>query len=276
MRLTLLTVLTMVAFGANSVLNRAAVDGAGMDPLIFAFVRVAAGSAVLAALVLIRKGRQVWPGWLPPLWLGLYMIGFSLAYQSLDAGVGALILFGAVQVTMFGGALLGGEVIPARRWAGMALALGGLVWLSWPDPGTQVATLDVAAMLAAGLGWGLYSLAGRRAEDPLGATAVNFGLCLPLVGAAALVGQGGFGSPAGVGLAVASGALTSGLGYALWYRVLPQLQPSTAGVVQLSTPVVALVGGLLLLGESLDLHTLLSAALILGGIGVAVGRRANR
>ena len=276
MKLVLLTALAMVAFGANSVLNRAAVDMAGMDPMIFAVVRVASGAAMLLALVALRGKGLPRAGLLPPVWLALYMVGFSWAYRGLDAGVGALILFGGVQVTMFAGALLAREAIPPRRWVGMSLAFAGLVWLSWPAQGSAVAVADILAMCIGAVGWGLYSLAGRREADALGATAMNFALCLPLVGTLAVIAGWGASPASGLALAVVSGAVTSGLGYALWYRVLPRLSASAAGVIQLSAPVVAVFGGVVFLSETVTWPVVGAAVLILGGIAVAVLHRPAR
>lgn len=275
MTLFLLSALTMVAFAANSILTRAAVDGAGMDPLGFALVRVASGAAVLAVLVILR-GRG-W-GWScrrlsGAFWLALYMVGFSAAYVALDAGLGALILFGGVQLTMFGGGLLVGARVPARAWAGMVLALAGLAWLLWPGPGAVIAPVATGYMLAGALGWGIYSLKGRAEADALAATAGNFLVCLPMVAlVVALTGWGAM-PVRGLLLALVSGGVTSGLGYALWYRLLPRLTPSTAAVAQLSAPVIAVIGGAVLLREPVTARIVLAGALVLGGIAVATVQR---
>lgn len=282
MRLLVLTALTMCAFAANSVLNRMAIFGQGMDPLDFAAIRLGAGAGVLGALVWFTGRRLVVSG---PLRLGgtasllVYMIGFSLAYLTLGAGLGALILFGSVQITMFGGALVAGEKVPPRRWLGAAIAMGGLAWLLWPHEVQPVAVAPAAAMALAGVGWGLYSLLGRREADPLAATAANFLLAAPVAALAALAlpalaGVGGI-TLAGVGLACLSGAVTSGLGYALWYRLLPTLGATRAGVAQLTAPVIATAGGLAFLRERPDMALLVASVLVLGGVGLSVmpGRR---
>lgn len=183
-RLAGLTALTLLAFAANSILNRMAVGAGHIDALEFALIRAVAGAVTLGLLVLIRRrpmalfrlGRVVGAGS-----LSLYLIGFSTAYVAIDAGLGALILFGAVQVTMFAGSVIGGERPPARRWIGAALAMGGLAWLSWPSGGAAASAIHVPAMLVAGLGWGIYSLAGRAAQDPLAETAGNFILSVPVM-----------------------------------------------------------------------------------------------
>ncbi|MCA0871587.1 DMT family transporter [Seohaeicola saemankumensis] len=280
MRLLLPTFVTMVAFAANSVLNRYAVDAGYADPGSFAAIRVLSGAIVLIALVR-AQGRRI-----PPLMavqrligagtLALYMIGFSLAYLTLDAGLGALILFGVVQITMFAAAYATGVPPTPRRTLGAAIAFGGLIVVLGPSGGGGGGLTGAVAMAAAGIGWGFYTLAGRKEADPLAATAANFLLALPPVLAALfLFGNVSTLAPAGVVLAVLSGAVTSGLGYALWYSLLPRLEPSFAAVIQLSVPVIAVVGGVVLLGETVGLRFALGAVLVLGGIGFALttGRR---
>lgn len=282
MRLFLLTLLTMLAFAANSVLNRAGVGPGRIGPVDFAAVRLAAGAGMLGLILVLRRGRTgraLWPGWRGR-WAGalsllVYLFGFSLAYGALDAGTGALILFGTVQITMFAGALAAREAVPPRRWVGAGLAFAGLVWLLAPGSGPSGAPLAAAMMAAAGIGWGIYSLAARGAGDPLAATGWNFllavpaGLLLWLVVPLAAVAA----SPAGIALAVLSGAVTSGLGYALWYTVLPALGPSRGAVAQLTVPLFAVAGGMAFLGEPLTLRFTLAAALVLGGVGFALARR---
>ncbi len=279
MRLFLLTMLVMIAFAANSVLNRMAIVGTGIDPLIFAALRLGSG-----ALALGLMARQAGRGMafadrrraVGALALLTYMIGFSLAYRALDAGVGALILFGGVQVTMFAGALWSGEVVPSRRWAGAVMALSGLVWLLWPHSGVGLIGLwPAVSMAAAAAGWGIYSLAGRSEPDPLAATAANFILAVP--GAALLAvllaaPEGGL-PVQGVMLAVLSGVVTSGAGYALWYRILPELGAGRAAVAQLTVPVIAALAGMGLLGERPGMDFLLAAGLVLGGVGLSVLRK---
>jgi drug/metabolite transporter (DMT)-like permease len=272
MNLILLTMLTMLAFAANSVLNRWAVGPGHIGAVEFAVLRLLAGAVTLAALVFWQRGKFAWPGWLGrgPGVLGLtvYLLGFSLAYRGLDAGTGALVLFGMVQVTMFAGAILSREQVPARRWAGAGLAMIGLALIAAPG-GARLAVLPLAMMTAAGVGWGIYSLAGRRTTDPLAATAWNFLLAVPLVLPLGLAA--GFAAPDSLGvlLAVVSGAVTSGLGYALWYRVLPDLGAARAAVAQLTVPVIAALGGALLLAEPPGLRFWLAAALVLGGVALA-------
>lgn len=271
MRLFLLTALTMVAFAANSVLNRMALEGGESGPASFAAVRLIAGAVVLVLLVARRGGATPWrwPGWQGPAMLVLYVLGFSFAYVSLGAGVGALILFGGVQVTMFGGAVLAKEAIPALRWLGAGVSFAGLCVLMWPVGGVAVSAGGAAMMLAAALGWGVYSLIGRGAVDPLGATAGNFIYATP-VGALVWLALPDGMSAAGAALAVLSGAVTSGLGYALWYSVLPGLGAARAAVAQLSVPVIAVLGGVLLLGEGVGWRLAVATALVLGGVALSV------
>lgn len=277
-RLFALTAVAMLAFAANSVLNRMAVGPGWIDPVSFAALRVLAGAGMLALLLGLRaaRGGAVWAGWrgrgAGVFGLVVYLIGFSLAYLELGAGVGALILFGSVQVTMFAGAVLAREVVPARRWAGAAMAFAGLLGLVAPT-GAAVPVFGAVAMAAAGFGWGIYSLAGRGAGDALGATAWNFVLSVPVLMAVlwllpvspeAVPAQ-----PLGIWLAVVSGAVTSGLGYALWYAVVPGLGAARAAVAQLTVPMIAAVGGAALMGEAVGWRFVAASALILGGVAVA-------
>ncbi|MCV2866431.1 DMT family transporter [Albidovulum sediminicola] len=279
MRLFLLTALTMTAFAANSVLNRMGVGPGHIGAVEFAVVRLLAGAGMLALLLLARArgGRGRLSTGAPGRRLVgagsllLYLFGFSMAYGALDAGVGALILFGTVQITMFAGALALREEVPARRWVGAGLAFAGLLWLFAPGEGAALSPSHAAMMAAAGLGWGIYSLSARGAADPLGATAWNFlfagvpGVLL----AVALVARGIEADAAGLSLAILSGAVTSGLGYALWYAILPALGAARAAVAQLSAPVIAAFGGLVLIGEPVTPRLVVAALMVLGGVAFA-------
>lgn len=282
MRLFLLTALTMIAFAANSVLNRMALAGGGIDAMSFGTIRLIAGAVMLGALSLALRGgvRLGGKGRIAGVAaLLLYIYGFSTAYTVLDAGLGALILFGVVQITMFAGGLIAREAVPPRRALGAALAFAGLAWLLWPGAGPQVSVAHGLMMAAAGLGWGIYSLAGRRSTDALQGTAANFLLAAPagLALGLALPSEGVRLGAEGIALAVLSGAVTSGLGYALWYRVLPDLPSSSAAVAQLTVPVIAMLGGVLLLGETLGLPLIGASLVVLGGVALSVvplrGRR---
>lgn len=280
MRLFLLTTLTMCAFAANSILNRLAVDSGAADPAGFAVARVFAGALVLALLVLaqrerlplINQRRIVGAGS-----LSLYMIGFSLAYITLDAGLGALILFGVVQISMFGFTAVTGAAPTLRQLAGAGIALMGLTYVLWPTGAVQVDGKGAVLMTLAGVGWAAYSLAGRSEPNALSGTAANFVVALPITGLALLAtGADWHMTASGYALAFLSGGVTSGLGYALWYRVLPQLSPAIAAVVQLSVPIIAIAAGVLLLREQASFGLLLGAALVLGGIALAVARLPGR
>lgn len=280
MRIVLLTVLTMSAFAANSVLNRMAVDSGGIDPHGFAVVRVLAGAFVLMALALVQ-GKAVrlmnWRRVIGGSTLTLYMIGFSTAYLTLDAGLGALILFGVVQITMFGVAALTGATASRHQSIGAVVAFAGLAWVLWPAPGHPVDGIGAMFMGAAGIGWAFYTLAGRGEQDALAATAANFCVALPLtVLAAWMIGGPFLITPFGLALAVLSGSVTSGLGYALWYSIVPRLAPPVAATVQLSVPVIALAGGVVFLGEGASLRFLIGTALVIGGIALASAKRISR
>lgn len=275
MRLILLTSLTMAAFAMNSVLNRAAVDGGHADPAGFALVRVFSGAVVLGVILILRGGRpdvrtpRRWGGALA---LAVYMVGFSMAYLGLDAGLGALILFGTVQIALFLHAALTGAAPDRHQIAGAAVAFAGLVLALWPSGGAMGAVTGALFMVAAGLGWAAYTVAGRGALDPIAVTATHFLLCLPLLGVL-LLGPVPSVTLSGWGLAILSGGVTSGLGYALWYRVLPDLPGARAAVVQLSVPVIAIGLGASLLGEPVGLRVVLAAVLVLGGIALALRPR---
>lgn len=273
-RLFAVVALTMCAFAANSVLNRIGVAAQGMDPLDFATVRTAAGAAMLWLLVAMRKAdrppvlsrQRMWGA----LALAIYMIGFSWAYITLDAGLGALILFGVLQIVVFGWALVEGGKIPVLRWTGAGIALTGLCVLLWPSEQATVHFGGALSMAIAGAAWAAYTLLGRAEADPLGATASNFLLCLPLVVIAMLVVGHGTMPLDGVVTAVIAGGITSGLGYALWYRSLPALPTTVAGIAQLSVPVLAVTAGVAFLGEILTLRLAIAGAFVLGGIAVSL------
>lgn len=272
MRLVLLIALTMLAFAANSILTRLAVDGGHIDPSGFAIIRVLSGAVVLSMLITVRGGglplfrKERLPGAIS---LTVYMIGFSLAYLTLDAGLGALILFGVVQITMFAHAALTGAAPNLRQMMGAGAAFAGLLLVLWPGAGAGTDLPGAALMACAGIGWASYTIAGRHAADPLAATSANFVLCLPVM-VILLSGTGLNFGVTGIALGILCGGLTSGLGYALWYTVLPRITGPTAAVVQLSVPVIALIAGTVFLGEALGLAILAATVLVVGGIGWAV------
>ena len=272
-----LTALAMTAFAGNSLLCRIALKHTSLDAASFTAIRLLSGALVLWLVARRWRGAQSGAGsWPSALALFAYAAGFSFAYVSLPAATGALLLFGAVQATMIGYGLWKGERFRPLQLAGLALAFGGIVGLLLP--GLSAPPLAGALlMLGAGVAWGVYSLRGKGAGDPTRVTAGNFLRAVPLALALSLsmlILQGGASlDAAGVGYAVASGALTSGLGYALWYAVLPALKATTAATVQLSVPVLAALGGIAFLGEPVTLRLAMASAAILGGIALVVLQR---
>lgn len=276
LRTMLLTAIAMVAFAANSLLCRLALRQAAIDAASFASLRLLAGALMLAVIIRVTHGRPAPPDWLAAGMLFAYVACFSFAYQTLSAGTGALILFGAVQLTMFSAGLRAGEVFGTVAWCGLALAIAGLVFLVLPGV-TAPAPTGALLMAAAGVAWGGYSLRGRGRPNPLGATASNFLCATPLALAlnALLFGRA-HATPAGALLAIASGALSSGIGYVVWYAALGGLSAMRAATVQLSVPPIAAFGGVLLLSEVLTPRLATASAAILGGIALALYRRARR
>lgn len=276
MRFAFLIALTMVFFAANSVLNRMAVDGGHVDPGAFAVIRVLAGALTLVALARLQQRPLRWSGRaraVGAVSLALYMGGFSLGYLTLPAGLGALILFGAVQITIFVVSALRGAGPSLRQVFGAVIAFGGLVVVLNPAGATGADPVGAALMVLAGIGWGAYTLAGRGEPDALAGTAANFCLALPLTLLVPVVsGQPLVVSGPGLGLAILSGAVTSGIGYAMWYSIVPKLSPSTSAVLMLSVPVIAVAGGVLILGEAVGLRFLVGAVLVLGGIALSLRR----
>jgi drug/metabolite transporter (DMT)-like permease len=271
------TAAALLAFASNSLLCRLALSRAEIDPATFTTIRLLSGAAVLGTLGAIRTpgGWAAGGNWGSAAALVIYAVAFSYAYVSLEAGIGALLLFGAVQATMIVAALSEGERTSWEEWAGFAVALGGLLYLVSPGLAAPP-PFGAALMLAAGAAWGVYTLRGRRSVAPALVTAGNFVRSAPLaLAVTAIVALGGGGPTAtttGIALALASGVLASGFGYVLWYAALQDLSAVRAATVQLVVPVLGAVGGILLLGESLSPRLAISTVLILGGVGVAVAR----
>ncbi len=272
----LLTAFALTAFAANSVLCRLALGGRAIDASSFALVRLGAGAVTLGAFQAVtRTRRSGGRGALEPAMLFVYAVAFSFAYLSLSAGTGALILFGSVQATMIVAALRAGERFRRAELAGLGLALAGLGYLVSPGL-TAPSPAGSALMAVAGVAGGVYSIRGRGSADPLGDTARNFaGAVLPAAAIGLIALGRAHASARGRWLAVASGALASGIGYMAWYAALRGLSSIRAATVQLAVPALAAAGGALLLGERISLRLALSAALILGGIGMAVADRAR-
>lgn len=274
-RILVLTLLAMSAFAGNSLLCRLALRETGIDAASFTSVRIASGALCLWLIVMMRGGERGADGsWLSALALFAYAAGFSFAYVSLPAGTGALLLFGAVQVTMIGWGLWRGERLSGRQLAGLVIAFGGLVGLMLP--GLAAPPLRGSAlMLGAGLAWGVYSLRGSGVGDATRITAGNFLRAVAFAAAlsAATLGRASL-DGAGIGYAIASGALASGVGYAIWYTALKGLRATTAATVQLSVPVIAAAGGIAFLDERLTVRLVVASAAILGGIALVIlGRR---
>ncbi len=273
-RAAALTVGTLVCFAANSLLCRAALRPRLVDAVTFTTVRIASGAAALTLIAVAR--RRAWPrgGSLTGgLTLFAYAISFSLAYVRIGAGLGALLLFGAVQATMLGWSLAQGARPRPVEWLGIAVALAGLAWLGLPGA-TAPDPAGAALMVISGACWGAYSLLGRSGRDPVASNADNFLRALPLVLAlsVALAGRAAASGP-GILLAAASGALASGGGYSLWYAVVPDLGATRAAAVQLGVPVLAGLGATAFLGERLTPRVAASGAAILAGIALTLRRR---
>ncbi|AWM58346.1 DMT family transporter [Pseudomonas songnenensis] len=273
-RTLLLTALAMLAFAGNSILCRIALRDTTIDPASFTGLRILAGALTLWLLLRLSRDRRSAGGdWLSAVALFVYAASFSFAYINLDAGAGALLLFGAVQLSMLVWGLLSGERFSAGQIAGLLLALSGLLILLLP--GSRAPALEGALlMLLSGVAWGIYSLRGRGASNPLAATAGNFIKAVPFAAVLCLVmlGQQQWDAP-GIVYALLSGALASGVGYAIWYAALPGLAAVQAASVQLSVPLLTAIAGAALLDEALTPTLIISGAAILGGIAMVLSIR---
>ena len=269
-----LTLLAMIAFAGNSLLCRLALKETAIDAASFTTVRMLAASLALGLLIGFRPSVYRSSGnWPSALALFAYAAGFSFAYIHLSAGTGALLLFGAVQATMIGVGIYKGERLVGWRLMGFVLALGGLVVLLLPGLSAPP-LLSALSMLGAGIAWGIYSLRGQGVGSPVATTAGNFLRTLPLTACLSLLMFRQMSvDNAGLVYAALSGALTSGIGYAIWYQVLPSLRSTTAATVQLSVPVLAAVGGILLLGEPMGWRLLVASFAILVGILLVIHQK---
>jgi len=276
-RIFVLTALAMLAFAGNSLLCRAALDHTRIDAASFTTIRLLSGALVLWLVVRLRASTTAGAGnWASAFALFAYAAGFSFAYIHLPAATGALLLFGTVQVTMIGYGLWRGERLAGLQWSGLMLALAGLLALL--SPGLAAPPLPSAGlMICAGIAWGAYSLRGKGEGDPTRVTAGNFLRAVPFSMALSLSMSGGAAlDAAGIGYAVASGALTSGLGYAIWYTALPALKSTHAATVQLSVPLIAALGAVAFLGEAMTLRLLSASVAIVGGIALVIASRRMR
>ncbi|MGB5453389.1 MAG: DMT family transporter [Sedimenticolaceae bacterium] len=273
-RIILLTTLAMVAFAGNSLLCRLALKDTGIDAATFTTIRLVSGALILLLVVRVKHGpRDTGGDWWSAAALLVYAAGFSFAYLSLPAATGALLLFGAVQATMIGYGLWSGERLLRPQLLGLIMALGGLVGLLLPGLSAPP-LVGSALMLCAGVAWGVYSLRGRGGGDPTKVTAGNFLRAAPVaILLSVLLHNDASLDMAGFGYAVLSGALASGLGYAIWYQVLPALKATKAATVQLSVPVIAALGGVVFLGEPISLRLALASVAILGGIALVILER---
>ncbi|HEX7635279.1 MAG TPA: DMT family transporter [Noviherbaspirillum sp.] len=274
-RTVALVATAMLAFAANSLLCRLALQQGSIDPASFASIRLVSGALALIVIAKVRTGHSLssHADWISAVMLFAYIAFFSFAYLALSAGTGALILFGCVQLTMLGAGLRAGEMFDAIAWFGLALAFAGLVYLV--SPGIEAPPLFGAASMAiAGVAWGVYSLRGRNVIDPLAATAGNFArAALPAIALNLAFISGSHISKGGFILAVASGAITSGAGYVVWYAALRHLSAMRAATVQLSVPLIAAIGGAVFLSETVTPRLTVAAFAILGGIALVLTRR---
>lgn len=269
----LLTTFALIAFAANSIICRMALGNDAIDPASFSTIRLVSGAVVLWVIVnaTLRGKADKHPGsWWSAAMLFVYAAAFSFAYVSLNAGVGALILFGAVQATMITAGLVKGERPPMLAWCGLAIALAGLVYLVFP--GLSAPSFSGAALMTiAGFAWGVYSLRGLGTINPVGATGGNFIRSVPMAAVLSLVLIPALRlSWEGVLLAVLSGGLTSGIGYVVWYAALRHLSATRAAMLQLLVPIIAAAGGVLLLSEQLTIRLIISSILIIGGVGLTL------
>ncbi len=295
-RIGFLTVLTMLAFAGNSVLCRIALKHTQIDAASFTLIRLASGAIVLGLLGSIFRRRSAGKGnWISGFALFAYAACFSFAYLSLTAATGALLLFGAVQATMIGHGLWCGERFSKGQMLGLALAFGGLLGLLLPGFAAPP-LLGAVLMLASGVAWGVYSLRGKNkankatlGDDPIRVSAGNFlwatlfamlfALLFAILSAVFMASWPHSyrnWDTAGIGYALASGAVASGMGYALWYTVLPTLKSSNAASIQLSVPVIAALGGIVLLGEALTMRFVVASFAILGGIALVISQKSHK
>ena len=274
LRIASLTVFAMLAFASNSLLCRIALRDTSIDAASFTSIRLISGAALLAILMMGRGKRPLAGGtWRAAAMLFAYAVTFSFAYRQLTAATGALLLFGAVQMTMLGYGLAAGERLRGLQWLGLLVALSGLIGLLLPGLAAPP-LVSALLMLAAGAAWGVYSLLGRGVTDPVAGTAGNFLRAVPftVVLSLATAAHASF-DAMGILYAVVSGAITSGLGYVLWYAALPAFKAASAATIQLSVPALAALGGVLLLDEPLSLRLLIASVAILGGIALVILRR---
>ncbi len=268
----ILTAIAMIAFAGNSIICRLALGNELIDPASFSTIRLMSGATALYIIIRMRgNSNQRHPGsWISAAMLFLYAVAFSFAYVSLNAGIGALILFGSVQITMISVGIATGERPHILNWSGLFVALAGLIYLVLP--GLEAPSfLGALLMTTAGLSWGIYSLRGMAIGNPTAVTADNFLRSAPMAILASLCFIINLNiSLKGFFLAFISGALTSGVGYVIWYAALNHLSATRAATVQLLVPVIAAIGGVLLLSEQISFRLLFAGILIIGGVGLTL------
>lgn len=273
LKTVLLTALALIAFAANSVLCRLALQEETIDASSFTAIRLLAGIIVLQVIIGFDRNKKELPAkgnWLASFMLFLYAITFSFAYISLDTGTGALILFGSVQISMVLLSLFSGTRLHFTEWIGLIMAFTGFVYLVLPGV-TAPSTIGFLLMTIAGVAWGIYSLKGHNSKKPLMDTAYNFLRTVPFVFVLVVITyKNVVYSSEGILLAIISGGITSGLGYTIWYMALAGLSSTQASVLQLLVPVIAAFGGVLFVSEALTMRLTISAGMILGGILIVV------
>ena len=277
MRTALFTAAALVCFAANSLLTRGALGNALLDAPAFTIVRLATGAIALALLLRARAAPAAEKGsWTSALALAGYAVAFTIAYTRISAGVGALLLFGAVQVTMIATGLIRGERPLARDWVGLLLAASGLAWMTVPGAASPD-LVGAGLMVVAGASWGAYSIIGRRSRDPLAATGGNFWRAT-ILGAIALGAMADLRTITwpGLLLAATSGAIASGVGYTFWYSALPRLTAWRAALVQLPVPVLTALAAVPLLGETVTSRLLIATGLVCGGVALTLVRPVSR
>lgn len=276
MKTSLLTILALFAFAGNSVLCRLALINGSIDPLGFTAIRLASGALILFVLIGLSKPTdhsglvKETGSWLAAAALFFYAILFSYAYVSTDTATGALILFGSVQIAMILFSFVKGQPLSAAEWCGMLLALIGFAYLVYPEL-SKPSLSGFLMMVLSGLAWAVYTVLGQGAQSALRVTAYNFLRTIPMVVLLLVMLFGELAiSSQGVYFAIASGALTSGLGYAVWYAALKGLTTIQAAVSMVSVPVIAAIGGLIFAGELITLRLAVASVIVLGGILVVI------
>ena len=272
-----LVLLTMLAFSGNALLTRAALASYNMDPELVLLLRVSAGAITLLLICYLKKYSLKILSNLhlkTAVALSLYLVSFSYAFTGLETGIGVLIQFGVVQLVMFASSFLSDQKVPKNKTIGAIIAFTGLIYLLWPSGDFTLNFESSVLMAIAGMAWGIYSVLGKKAESAIAATTASFLISTPicLIFVLLLPNNPDFSwSNKGALLAIASGSITSGIGYALWYYVLPKIPSTNAAVSQLSVPLIAAAGGMIFMQELITLKFVLSCVLVLGGIALTIG-----